>query len=89
LGSFTYAGTINADPLVDKYVSGSKTMYILTVPDQKARTNTYVLDLGKAKANIYTLTKGADDAAKQTVSTNNGMLSVSVSETPIIIEEIN
>ncbi|MEO3406979.1 hypothetical protein AAFN85_23895 [Mucilaginibacter sp. CAU 1740] len=89
LGNFTYAGTINADPLVDKYVSGSKTMYILTVPDQKARTNTYVLDLGTVKANIYTLTKGANDAAKQTASTNNGKLSVSVSETPIIVEGVN
>ncbi len=89
MGNYTYAGTISADPLIDKYISGSKTMYILTIPDQKARTGTYVLNLGTAKANTYTLTRGADDAAKQTINTNNGKLNVSVSETPVIVEALN
>ncbi|PWK78912.1 hypothetical protein LX99_01365 [Mucilaginibacter oryzae] len=89
LGDYKYSGTINADPLVDRYVSGSKTMYILTIPDQKARTAVYVLNLGKSRANIYTLTTGADNAAKQTVVTNSGKLSVKVSETPLIVEPLN
>jgi hypothetical protein len=89
MGNYAYAGTINADPLVDKYVSASKTMYILTVSDQKARTNNYLLDLGTVKANIYTLTKGADDATKQAINTNNGKLSITVSETPVIVEAVN
>ncbi|AYL95977.1 hypothetical protein [Mucilaginibacter celer] len=89
LGNYKYAGTINTDPLVDKYVSGSKTMYILAVPDQKGRTANYVLNVAAAKANIYTLTPGANDAAKQTVDTNNGKLSVNVSETPVIVEPVN
>ena len=88
MGNYTYNGTINKDPLVDKFVSGSKTIYALTIPDQKGRTGTYSLDLGTTKANIYTLKPGADAAIKTQVSTINGKLIVTVTETPVFVEGV-
>jgi hypothetical protein len=89
MGGYIYAGTINADPLVDKYSSGSQSMYVLTIPDFKARTGTYNLDLGTPKANIYTLKKSADDAVITQVNTLNGKLTVNVSETPTFVKGVN
>lgn len=89
MGNYKYAGTINADPVVDKYTAGSKVIYILTIPDQKARTGTYLLNLNTTKANIYVLKKGADNAIKTTENTTKGKLNVNVSETPIFVEGIN
>ena len=88
MGSYTYRSTVNTNPLVDKYISGSKKMYVLTIPDQKNRTATYILDLGTAKANIYTLKIGSDKAAVATVNTVAGKLSVNVTETPVFVEGV-
>lgn len=89
LSNYTYSKTINADPLVDKYISGTKSMYILTIPDQKNRTGTYTLSLGSAaKANIYTLLTGANTAVKTQVNTAAGKLVVKVSETPVFVEPV-
>jgi hypothetical protein len=89
MGAYTYAGTISADPLVDKYIAGTQTMYALTIPDFRARTGTYTLDLGTPKANIYTLKRGADEAVKTQVNTVDGKLTVNVSETPTFIQGTN
>ncbi|MBK0381125.1 hypothetical protein [Mucilaginibacter segetis] len=87
MGNYVYKGTIHADPLVDKYQSGKKVMYILTIPDQKGRTGEYTLDLGTAaKANLYNLKVGADAMTKQVLNTANGKLKVQVTETPIFVE---
>jgi len=90
IGNYTYSKTINADPLVDVYVSGTKTMYVLTVPDQKGRSALYNLDLGTATtANVYKPTAGADAMTKTTGITVSGKLNVTVTETPIFIEVAN
>ncbi|QEC80029.1 hypothetical protein [Mucilaginibacter ginsenosidivorax] len=89
MGDFTYRSTINADPIVDKYVSGSRQMYILTVPDQRQRTATYMLNLGTPKANIYTLKPGSEAMISSQVNTTAGKLSVKVTETPTFIEGIS
>jgi len=90
IGNYTYSKTINADPLVDVYVSGTKTMYVLTVPDQIGRSALYSLDLGTAtSANVYKPTAGADAMTKTTGITVSGKLNVTVTETPIFIEAAN
>ncbi|MES2274746.1 MAG: hypothetical protein V4592_01905 [Bacteroidota bacterium] len=88
MGNYTYSKTINADPLVDVYVSGKKTMYVLTVPDQKGRTALYNLDLGATttSTSVYKPTAGADAMTKTTGITVAGKLNVTVTETPIFIE---
>jgi len=91
MGNYAYQSTINADPIVDKYVSGGKVMYVLMIPDQKGRTANYTLNLGllAAKANIYTLKAGANAAVKTQVSTTLGKVTVKVSETPVFVEAAN
>ena len=89
MGDFTYRSTINADPIVDKYISGSRKMYILTVPDQQQRKATYTLNLGTPKANIYTPKPGAEEMVSSQVNTTAGKLSVNVTETPTFIEGVS
>ncbi|MGF7073102.1 hypothetical protein [Mucilaginibacter sp. 3215] len=89
IGNYTYSGTINTDPLVDKYSLGLQSMYVLTIPDYQARTGTYTLNLGTAKANVYTLKTGADNVVKTTLKTVNGKLIVKVTETPIFVQGTN
>lgn len=86
MGNYIYKGTINQDPLVDQYQSGSSTIYVLTIPDQKNRKATYVLNLGTPKANVYTLKPGADSMTRNTVLTSHGKLFIAVSETPVFVE---
>lgn len=86
MGNYTYKSTISTDPLVDKYVSGGKTIYALMIPDQKGRTGTYTLDLGtSASANIYNLKAGADAMTVTNLKTNGGKLTVTVTETPVFV----
>ena len=87
MGNYAYARTINADPIVDKYISGKKAIYALMVPDQTGRTASYVLNLDGAKsASIYTLKVGADAPVKTTVATTNGKLTITVTETPVFVQ---
>lgn len=88
MGNYAYSKTINADPLVDVYVSGKKTMYVLTIPDQKGRTGTFDLDLGAAAltANIYNPKPGADVMTKTTGAVVAGKLKVTATETPVFVE---
>lgn len=89
MGNYTYVNTTNTDPLVDKYASpdNGKTMYVLTIPDAKGRTGTYVLNLGNsATATIYSLTAGANTATASKVKTTKGKLTVNVTETPVFVQ---
>jgi hypothetical protein len=89
MGNYAYKGTINADPLVDRYQTAHNTMYVLTVPDQKDCTATYTLDLGKAAtAIIYTLKPGADAMTSKKVNTINGKLKIQVTETPVFVQAV-
>ncbi len=91
MGNYAYQSTINADPVVDKYVSDGKVMYVLMIPDQKGRTADYTLNLGllALKANIYTLKAGANAVVKTQVSTTLGKVTIKVSETPVFVEAAN
>jgi endoglucanase len=83
LGNYTYTGTLNSDPLVDRYEASGKTIYALVVPDEKNRTATYTLDLGSATtATIYQPTAGQADMKATPVNTPNGKLTITVTETP-------
>ena len=86
MGDYDYVKTMVADPLVDQYKLGKKTMYVLTIPDETGRTGKYTLNIGKAKANIYHLKIGADTMDESTVNTVNGKLTVDVTETPVFVE---
>ena len=87
MGNYVYAGTINTDPVVDKYTSGSSTIYALVVPDETGRTATYKLNLGTAtSANLYTLNSAGGAITKTPLSVVNGIATVAVSETPVFVQ---
>jgi endoglucanase len=83
LGNYTYTGTLNTDPIVDRYEANGKIIYALVVPDEKNRTATYTLDLGSATtATIYQPTAGQANMTATPVSAPNGKLTITVTETP-------
>lgn len=97
MGDFQFSKTISADPMVDVYVLGKRTIYVLFVPSDKGSSKAYQLDLGSAaSAKIYTLVPGENatadnmpkDMSVQTVQTVNGKLNVTVTETPVFVEKI-
>jgi len=81
LGAYTYTGTLNGDPIVDRYQLGDKTAYALVVPDEAGRTATYNLRVGTDSATIYTPQAGAAMQVRR-VRTQGGQLSLTVTETP-------
>ena len=90
MGDYVYIRTINADPLVDVYQLGNKTMYVLMIPDEKGRTGNYQLNLGLAKhAIVHSLKIGANDMTQTIQPTTNGKFNVMVTETPIFVEAAN
>lgn len=83
LGAYSYTGTLNSDPIVDRYEANGKTIYALVVPDEKARTATYTLDLGTAdSARIYQPQEGRANMLASRVKTQNGKVTLTVTETP-------
>lgn len=83
LGNYTYTGTLNNDPLVDRYEADGKTIYALVVPDEKNRTASYTLDLdGATTATIYQPTAGQAGMTATPVAAPNGKLTITVTETP-------
>ncbi|WP_210520369.1 PA14 domain-containing protein [Hymenobacter terricola] len=86
LGNFTYKGTINRDPLVDRYEASGRTAFALVVPDERARTATYTLDLsGADSAYVYHPVSGQRNMSLTRVRTQNGQLPLTVTETPTFV----
>ena len=87
MGEYTYKETLSEDPIVDVYVSGSKKIYVLAIPDEKNRKGTYELNLGGAKtATIYNLQAGSDAMISKKADTSAGKLKVDVTETPVFVQ---
>jgi endoglucanase len=83
LGGYTYTGTLNSDPIVDRYEANGSTAYALVIPDEKNRTATYTLDLGSAStATIYKPQAGQSNMTATPVNTQNGKVTLTVTETP-------
>ena len=86
LGKYFYRETLNSDPIVDKYAINGKSAWVLVVPDEKGRTANYTLDMGKAgTAFIYRPRAGQDSMSVEEIKTNNGKLTIRVTETPVFV----
>ena len=89
-GAYSYEDTKSNDPVVDHYVNGSQSMFVVFVPDQKGRTKSYVLDLGTAPtAFIYTLKTGSENMEMTTQNTVNGKIEIIATETPVFVTSLN
>ncbi len=87
MGNYNYVGTISQDPLIDKYQSGSKIIYALTIPDQTGRTGSYTLDLGKTVSPILYKPKTSADAMTQTpLKVVKGKVTLQLTETPSFLQ---
>jgi endoglucanase len=85
LGNFVYKGTINRDPIVDRYEANGSTAYALVVPDEQGRTASYTLNLGTDSARIYQPQIGQAAMRLTRVRTQNGQLQLTVTETPTFV----
>ena len=89
LGNYFYFKTLSNEPVVDLYKLNKKEIYVLTVPDQKDRKVIYQLNLGQSKqAIIHSLQVGKEDMLSKTVNTKNGILTITVTETPVFVEKL-
>ncbi|WP_144009566.1 hypothetical protein [Pedobacter nyackensis] len=88
MGNYNYYNTISNDPIVDIYKLGNKMMYVLFVPDEVDRKEKYQLDLGSGTktALIYSLNPGSDQMITKEVPTNDGLLELETTETPIFVQ---
>ena len=85
-GEYTYKETINKNPIVDRYTYNNTSMYMLVIPDEESRSETYTLDLGKSiNAYIYTPTIGSYNMKLVTKKTKNGKIDIEVTETPVFV----
>lgn len=89
MGEYAFDRTINNDPIVDVYTYQGKEMYVLVVPDQENRRENYKLNLNKAnRARIHYLKPDAEVMTFEDVTTNNGILTLEVTETPVFVETL-
>jgi hypothetical protein len=86
VGGYSFVKTLNADPLVDQYTNGTKTMYAMMIPDQKGRTGTYTLTIANNNPlTVYTPQAGANAMASVQVTPVNNKAAINVTETPIFV----
>jgi len=82
-GQYAYQQTLNCDPVVDKYATGSQTMFAMWVPYETGRTAVYHLNIGSVDtALVYSLQEGSDSMALTKVAAVNGSVTINVTETP-------
>jgi len=85
LGNFVYKGTLNRDPIVDRYEANGKTAYALVVPDERGRTTNYTLNTGTDSAYIYQPQIGQANMRLTRVRTQGGQVQLTVTETPTFV----
>ncbi|GLU56870.1 hypothetical protein Dfri01_63310 [Dyadobacter frigoris] len=85
-GEYSYKETTYQDPLVDRYDLDGKSLYILTVPDEKGRTANYTLHVGDfSHAKVYRPKAGSDNMDMEEVEVVAGNITVTATETPMFI----
>jgi hypothetical protein len=85
-GEYSYKESINNNPIADRYTNKNASMYMLVIPDDEGRTESYTLDLGKAAyAYIYKPKAGSGNMEVVKQKTNNGKVEITVTETPVFV----
>lgn len=85
-GEYAYKETSNQDPIVDRYELNGKSLFILTVPDEKGRTANHTLNIGNVNsAKIYRPKPGSDNLEMEEVEAPGGNLTITATETPTFI----
>ena len=86
LGDYRYRETISKDPLVDRYELNGRSAYVLLIPDERGRTATYNLPVGKGDSvYVCTPTANRDSMIRTLQVSQTGTIAVAVSETPVFV----
>lgn len=90
MGDFHFLKNINTSPMVDVYSLDKRKIYVLFIPDEENRKIPFRLNLGAgSSAKIYTLVPGANEMSEKTVAVANGILNLTLTETPVFVEKID
>lgn len=90
MGDFHFMKNMNTSPMVDVYGLGERKIYVLFIPDEENRKIPFRLNLGAgSSAKIYTLVPGANEMSEKTVAVTNGILNLTLTETPVFVEKID
>lgn len=85
-GEYSYKETTYQDPIVDRYELDGKSLYILTVPDEKGRTANYNLQIGDfSHAKIYRPKAGSATMDMEEVEVTGGNVMLTATETPMFV----
>ncbi|WP_188753853.1 hypothetical protein [Parapedobacter defluvii] len=87
IGEYYYQETLNMDPVVDVYALDNKKIFVLTVPDEVGREETFELNIRDSKfVRIHELVVGAQEAKATIKEIVDGKITIHVTETPIFVE---
>jgi hypothetical protein len=86
-GNYQFYKSLSLDPVIDQYLNEKgHSMYVLYIPEERAATGSFLLDLHKStSAIIYSPNPNAREMKTKIHSTNNGKLLVEISETPLFV----
>ena len=90
LGEYEYEQTLSNHPEVDLYKRGDSSRYVLWMGGETGSTSTYNFRLSNPanKVRIYELADGQSHMIQRYANVVSGVASVTVTETPKIIEEV-
>jgi endoglucanase len=88
-GKYSYDKTLSTDPIVDRYSLGDSLLYVVYVPDETGRRSRYFLNLNNAdSAIVYRPVAGRKNMSTNKIKTNNGILTLTATETPVFVTGI-
>lgn len=91
LGDYRYKETVKptngpTDLLVDRYELDGQSAYVLVIPDERGRTDTYSLAVNPGDSVVVCVpTAGQNEMTRTVKVSQTGMVTVNVSETPIFV----
>lgn len=88
-GGYTYKKRINHNPVVDVYTKGRDTMYAAWVPSQTGENVKYPFHASTPAIYIYAPAIGSNTMKQTKMSTINGSVEITLSETPTFITLMN
>ncbi|WP_240543765.1 T9SS type A sorting domain-containing protein [Spirosoma foliorum] len=95
LGDYRYKESLKpvggpSDLLIDRYELNGRSSYVLMIPDERDRTDTYTLAIPKGDTvQICTPTAGRDQMTRRIQVSQTGTIRLSVSETPVFVVPVS
>lgn len=91
LGDYRYQETVKptngpTDLIIDRYGLDGQSAYVLVIPDERGRTDTYSLSVNPGDSVLVCVpTAGQREMTRTVIGSQTGTISVNVSETPVFV----